>query len=294
RLTELKTCSGPTRSSSSTGGTATTTIRRLAPAERARREDGVGMPGTIPPPSGLCKANRSGGGIRRVCVGKRRTGLRYDRLWSFARRDMNLRRLGIMGAALATLAPHLSVPIDADAEKGPSARIAVLRPHDGDTVDFEAGYIRHLDWHRQARDTWVWYGWNVTYGDRQRWFDYASFGHSAASLDNPVPPAEDERDNVLNVTPHAQFVGNALYGCLPGLRGAAGEPQPTTRLELTTVDLQPGAEKRFEAALAAVRGSLQGETLWYRMVAGGAAPRYVRLRPRPSLTAVLEGRGEQA
>ena len=92
---------------------------------------------------------------------------------------------------------------------GPYARIAILRPHDGHTVDFEAGYIRHLEWHRQARDTWVWYGWNVTFGERQRWFVYASFGHSAASLDSPVAPAEDERDNIANVTPHAQFLGNA-------------------------------------------------------------------------------------
>jgi hypothetical protein len=30
------------------------------------------------------------------------------------------------------------------------------------------------------------------------------------------------------------------------------------------------------------------------MVAGGAAPRYVRLRPRGSLSAVLEGRSGQA
>ena len=99
----------------------------------------------------------------------------------------------------------------AAAEPGRYARIAVLRPHDGDTVDFEAGYIRHLDWHKQAGDTWTWYGWTVTYGDRQRWFLYATFGHAATDFDNPVSPAEDERDNVLNVTPHAQFVGNALY-----------------------------------------------------------------------------------
>jgi hypothetical protein len=68
------------------------------------------------------------------------------------------------------------------------ARIAVLRPHDGDTVDFEAGYVRHLEWHRQVKDTWT----------------------------------------------------------------------------------------------------------WYRMVAGGASPRYVRLRPRPNLTAILDGRSEQS
>jgi hypothetical protein len=44
---------------------------------------------------------------------------------------------------------------------------------------------------------------------------YARFGHSAAGLDNPVPPAEDERDNVANVAPHAEFTGNALYEFLP-------------------------------------------------------------------------------
>ncbi|HEY7925357.1 MAG TPA: hypothetical protein VII62_19380 [Vicinamibacteria bacterium] len=182
----------------------------------------------------------------------------------------------------------------AQAGRGPYARLAVLRPHDGDTVDFEAGYIRHLEFHRQAKDTWTWYGWSIWAGDRQRWFVYATFGHSAESLDNPVPPAEDERDNVRNVTPHAEFVGNALYEYLPALSRGTGEPQPTARLELTTVDLRPGAEKPFEAALAAVQPTLQGETLWYRMVAGGAAPRYVRLRPRPSLAALLEGKSQQA
>jgi hypothetical protein len=199
--------------------------------------------------------------------------------------------LGIVGALLPTL---LVAQTGAQTGRGPYARIAVLRPHDGDTVDFEAGYIRHLEWHRQNRDTWVWYGWTIWAGERQRWFLYATFGHSAASLDNPVPPAEDERDNISNVTPHAQFVGNALYEYLPALSRGTGEPQPTPRLELTTVELAPGAANAFEAALGAAQSTLQGETLWYRMVAGGGAPRYVRLRPRPSLSAILEGRSEQA
>jgi hypothetical protein len=168
---------------------------------------------------------------------------------------------------------------------GPYARISVLRPHDGDTVDFEAGYIRHLEWHRQNKDTWTWYGWTVWAGDRQRWFVYATFGHSAAALDNPVSPADDERDNIVNVTPHAHFVGSALYEYLPALSRGTGEPQPTARLELTTVDLAPGAESAFEEALGGAQP--QGETLWYRMAAGGDVPRYVRLRPRPSLSAML-------
>jgi hypothetical protein len=195
---------------------------------------------------------------------------------------------------LALLAAALPAVVDAQAARGPYARIAVLRPHDGATVDFEAGYIRHLDWHRQAGDRWVWYGWTVWAGERPRWFVYATFGHSAASLDQPVAPAEDERDNVANVTPHAQFAGHALYRYLPEASLGSGEPQPTARLELTTVDLVPGAAKAFEAALGAGRSALAGETLWYRMLAGGPAPRYVRLRPRPSLAALVEAAGESA
>jgi hypothetical protein len=34
--------------------------------------------------------------------------------------------------------------------------------------------------------------------------------------------------------------------------------------------------------------------LWYRMMAGGSALRYVRLRPRPGLSAILGDRSEQA
>jgi hypothetical protein len=60
------------------------------------------------------------------------------------------------------------------------------------------------------------------------------------------------------------------------------------------VDLTQGSGKAFEAAIAAERSNLQGETLWYRMVLGGDGPRYVRLRPRASLAAILEERAAQA
>lgn len=202
--------------------------------------------------------------------------------------------LGIIGAVLTVSVAGAQTVQGPDAGRGPYARIAILRPHDGKTVDFEAGYVRHLEWHRQNSDPWVWYGWTIWAGERQRWFVYASFGHSAASFDNPVSPADDERDNILNVVPHAEFMGNALYEYLPGLSRGTGEPQPAARLELTTVDLLRGAENAFEAALSADQSRLQGETLWYRMVAGGAAPRYVRLRPRPTLSAIVDGKNQQA
>lgn len=173
------------------------------------------------------------------------------------------------------------------------ARIAFLKPHDGDTVDFEAGYIRHLEWHRQAGDRWTWYGWTIWAGERQRFLVYATFGHSAESLGNPVQPAEDERDNISNVTPHASFVGNGLYEFLPRLSRGDAVPTPTARAELMTVRLRPGAEERFESAIRAQQATLRGESLWFRMVAGGRGPQYVRIRPRSTLAELLADRRER-
>ena len=196
---------------------------------------------------------------------------------------MRLWSLGVLGfpAVLAAQTGH-----------GPYARIAFLRPNDGQTVEFEAGYVRHLAWHKGAGETWSWYGWNITFGERQRWFVYASFGHSAGALDSAVAPGDDERDNVMNVAPHCQYTGSGLYEFLPRLSRGTGEPAATTRLELTTVDLAPGEDKTFEDALAAVQPSLRGETLWYRLVEGGPTPRYVRLRPRPTYSELLGEQGD--
>ncbi len=109
-----------------------------------------------------------------------------------------------------------------------------------------------------------------------------------------MQPLEDERDNILNVTPHCEFAGNAVYEFLPALSRGNGVPQVSPRSEFTTVELKPGASKAFEAALAATQAKLQGETLWYRLVAGASVPRYLRIRSRQSLAVILDEIGEQA
>jgi hypothetical protein len=185
-------------------------------------------------------------------------------------------------------------PLAAQADEGPFARIAFLRPHDGETTEFEAGYIRHLAWHRGADDPFLWYGYTVLAGERARLFVYATFGHSAAALSNPVSPSEDERDNIFNVTPYAEFLGGGIYEFLPSASFGSAKPTPRARLEFVTITLEPGSERAFETALSSARSLLREETLWYRMVAGGRSPTYVRLRSRGTLTEILERRSEQS
>jgi len=59
------------------------------------------------------------------------------------------------------------------------------------------------------------------------------------------------------------------------------------------VEVQPAAASAFEAKLKAGQPSLKEETLWYRLVTGGQLPKYLRLRPRPRFSAVLEGADDQ-
>jgi len=186
---------------------------------------------------------------------------------------------------------------DAQSKRGPYARIAIMRALDGHGVEWEEGYIRHLDWHRRVKDPFNWYSYSVWAStEHQRWIIYATFGHTASSLSSPILPADDERDNLLNVLPHTQFLGNWIYEYLPSLsRGTGhGVPTPVSRVEYTTVDLKLDSVKAFEAALAAEQPGLRGETLWYRLVVGGAQPRYIRLRPRASLAVILDERAGQS
>jgi hypothetical protein len=213
---------------------------------------------------------------------------------------MTHRRIPTAAAALCALAVTAAITLAQDAPPpaaarpaGPFARIAFLRARDGNTVDFEAGYVRHLDWHRQAGDPWTWYGWTISQGDRQRSLVYATFGHAAEDFDHAVSPAEDERDTWINVLPHSEFTGSALYELMPAVSRGSGVPTAAPRLELLTVELAPGGAPAFEAALAKSAAPAE-ETLWFRMVTGGAAPRYVRLRPAAGIAPLLTRAGEAA
>src|SRR5262245_12658859 len=50
-----------------------------------------------------------------------------------------------------------AIPGVAQTERGPYARIAIMRAIDGHAVEWEEGYIRHLEWHRRVKDPFNWY-----------------------------------------------------------------------------------------------------------------------------------------
>ncbi len=167
--------------------------------------------------------------------------------------------------------------------------LGVLRRLEGHDFAFDTAVARHWQWHRDNRDPYVWYAWDIRFGARIGGLVFASFNHSSGSLDSAVSPVEDWENWRTTGAPHSEFTNLETYRYLPELSRGTGDPGPATLLEFTTVEVQPAAANAFEAKLKSGRPSLKTETLWYRLLNGGQVPKYLRLRPRPALSAATEG-----
>lgn len=179
--------------------------------------------------------------------------------------------------------------LGAQTGKGPYVVLGVLRRLEGHDFAFDTGVARHWQWHRDHHDPYVWYGWNARFGDRVGGLVFASFNHSAGSLDSAVSPREDAANWRVTGAPHSEFTNLETYRYLPEVSRGTGDPGPAILLEFTTVDVRPAAASAFEARLKEGQPSLGEETLWYRLVTGGPVPRYLRLRPRARLSAAVDG-----
>lgn len=199
-----------------------------------------------------------------------------------------MKRLLLM--IVATVIPSL---LAAQTGEGPYVLLGVLRQLEGHDFAFDSGVARHWQWHRDQRDTYVWYAWDIRFGERVGGLVFASFNHSLGSLDSAISPVEDWADWRMTGAPHSEFTNLESYRYLPQLSRGAGDPGPATLLEFTTVEVPPAAASAFEAKLRTGQPSLKEETLWYRLLNGGQVPKYLRLRPRPSLSAATQGADDQ-
>lgn len=81
------------------------------------------------------------------------------------------------------------------------AQFAVWQPKEGAKFQFEEGYKRHLDWHKQHGDKWDWYGWYIISGPRYGFFVDATIDRAWTDFDHAVDPSADMADNNLHVFP---------------------------------------------------------------------------------------------
>ncbi|MCI0673064.1 MAG: hypothetical protein L0Y64_21655 [Myxococcaceae bacterium] len=168
---------------------------------------------------------------------------------------------------------------------GTYARITVLVPKEGMAREFEDGYRRHLEWHKQNGDRWAWYGWTVATGERAGVFIDGTFGRTGEELDAPVAPAEDRADNAKNVFPHARLGTTAVYRFRPELSRGTAALLASPWATFATIQVRSGREKDFESALQ--RHRTDGR-LVFELVSGGELGSYVVFVPGERMSQLLQ------
>lgn len=201
-------------------------------------------------------------------------------------RGIRMLRTGLVVTVLgASVVLGAAAPLAAQATThapGPYARIVVIAPRPGQATAFDAGYQRHIEWHRTNRDPWTWYGWSFVLGPRLGQFMDGSFGHAAADFDNPIDPAGDRANNAANVTPYADFVSHGVYRRIDEISRGAPLPDTSAYLVLTTYQVRPGSAAAFEHAVGARAAAAGGRSSWFRLELGGGGPQYLLMRGAPS------------
>ncbi|HEY7611508.1 MAG TPA: hypothetical protein VH764_00830 [Gemmatimonadales bacterium] len=184
-------------------------------------------------------------------------------------------RIADLGGAALLASIALTPPAVAQAPPDAAARTFELRPRDGMTPQFEAGYRRHLDWHVGAGDPWAWYMWQIADGERVGLFVDGTFGHAWADFDRSVRPAEDGADNARHVEPFVIRTGAQAWAAVPGLGGGAVDPEAAPLVVRIEYRLRPGSEAGFVQSLRRLRSTPTRVPAVFRLVSGGESPTYV-------------------
>lgn len=159
---------------------------------------------------------------------------------------------------------------------------------------FVEGYQRHLQWHADAHDTFVWYEWQLTNGDRSGWYVDATMGHQWSDFDHPVDPSGDGANWALNVAPSViTSPWNAAWQRVPGVGGADANVEQVIEHAPTMLvyeyQVRPDAAARFVAAASKVH--TPQPFVLFALVSGGEGPLYRLMMPLPSWATLRELQG---
>lgn len=210
------------------------------------------------------------------------------------------RIVGVCGfLALAALASGMSA--HAEQKGNPAEPMAAhlfgYYAKDGMEARFDAGYRRHLVWHRENHDPLPWYGWYVTHGPRSGMFVDGTFGASFAAFDNRVDPAGDGADAEQNFLPFATPAYRATYRLRPDLGNSTPleSRRPTPLVAVFRYQIAPGGRARFASLVRQARSAGLAEHVeqtWYEGVGGTGMPEFMLMVARSKWADFASGPGD--
>jgi hypothetical protein len=164
-------------------------------------------------------------------------------------------------------------------------RIFFSMPKSGETMQYEAGRKKHMQFHRAQKDTWTWNTFAVETGDNAGMYVTSSCGHAWKDLDEweGRMGKADIADGEANMTPHVKSGHNSVYVYRSDMSLAPASQTPAPLTAVTVYLLHPGMVNDFVAAIRKVNEALAKQadwpktSGWLQMVNGGQGPEFVLL-----------------
>jgi hypothetical protein len=177
----------------------------------------------------------------------------------------------------------LALPLLAQEKPGTVVTGFFVKPKAGMRQQFEQANKRHMEWHRQQKDTWAVDVWEIISGDRIGQYGYFTFGHHWKDFDSHAKFAEaDEADYLANVVPYVEPVLARYAIAHPEIsRPMEGE---APFVEVVEYHLNMGGESDFLMAVRKVHEAIQKSNypMYYyvrELYNGGEHPTYVFVFP---------------
>ena len=173
----------------------------------------------------------------------------------------------------------LALPLLAQEKPGTVAGVWHVKLKPGMRQQFEQANKRHMEWHRQQKDTWAVDVWEIASGQRVGQYGYGSFGHHWKDLDSHAKFDEaDMADYYANVAPYVESMVGGYYLYHPEMSRPMEGAAPL--LEVVEYHLNIGGESDFLMALRKVQEAIQKSNYpvnyyTYELFNGGEHPTYV-------------------
>lgn len=192
----------------------------------------------------------------------------------------------VVGAALLSVAPVL-------AQKSPEVcEVAFWSAKPGAAAAWAEGRKRHMEFHKQQKDAFSWYTWEVVNGDRAGGFLTGTFDHYWKDFDGrDAFDALDAADMAKTFVPLTASSSDGYWIHMgKASREEPGATGPSKYSQLTHYYVRLADVPRFEDALETITGELNKiswpmYSSWYRLASGGDGPHYVLSTRRDSFAA---------
>lgn len=172
----------------------------------------------------------------------------------------------------------LALPLLAQEKPGNVVGAWYVKPKPGMQQQFEQALKRHMEWHKQQKDTWTIYVAAAVVGNRIGQYEIAVAGHHWKDFDPRAKFDEaDMADYSANVAQYADLIGASMWIHHPELSQPMTGDAPF--MEFVEEHLNLGGESDYLLVLRKVRDAVQKSNYpvyWevYELFNGGEHPTY--------------------